>query len=969
MNDNLRRVFLLLSILVTGFQLENFLYGEELGALTLVNGDMYRGSFDRDASKGDTMVWKSPLFDAGLVIPWSSIEQIKLPKSEAMVRKNTSPDAELINHVFELRNGEVVSGQLESFDDRDKTISVIASVGEKIRIAQTDLRSILRQTQVFLGSDLRTDTTGVLLHSAWRQVTPAIKQGGKSRWYADGEYYRTETAGTSITQMVSLPEMASIDIDVDWQQRSPNWMLTLGEPRKLEIHFRKLETRNAIAVSLLVDDELYADVSTAILPSDGVTSVSLRLLFDSNRGRFYLLKGGLPIAELRLKKSVRLKGRNAMTFTNIGTGQISLQRIRIHPTVFSSPYVPKGISNDANLTNSNGTKVKLDLKPEEVTATTETLLASGETMLGDPTSYDAETKTIGFMQADSNLFRATLDQISRIEFKEVANWESPHKAVSACLDLWDGSRFAGQSIAFDSGTIQLTLAHLRKSVRIPAEWVATIQFRAATADLSQTMQDRRADTNGLMRLSSPEGSSTGLIEKVEAKGNRLFWRPRHVLQSVPFREGISGTIDMIRDAASPVVDVNTLSTRNNTRRVQIINGRAVQPEQDLGRSLRPDEPSLFLENGDCFPASVVALSENEATITSSIFDSGKIPSDLIRGMKVLFFIGIDGIDEQTKKRMLTLPRTLRNNPPTHAVVARTGDVIRGQLRRMTPDAVTIEVRGSERIISLKTVAEIVKLTPAPELESSGKDPSALESIKPAQGLLLQALSDTGSRISIVPTRVEENLLHGDHPQLGSCKIDMSQVRRFVFGDRIHTDTSRSYFSKWQLRNAPDPKFVNEEDEPDGDGNDGTSPAHTNLIGAMAPPIELKKLDGGEFKLKDLKGKLVVLDFWATWCGPCVASLPKLNDIAQEYKGSGVEVIAVNIEQEPTEIQGLLKRLEISPNVVLDSDGAIARIYQAMAIPQTVIINAEGKIQHIFVGGGVEKKIRDSLDKLIGATGS
>jgi thiol-disulfide isomerase/thioredoxin len=164
--------------------------------------------------------------------------------------------------------------------------------------------------------------------------------------------------------------------------------------------------------------------------------------------------------------------------------------------------------------------------------------------------------------------------------------------------------------------------------------------------------------------------------------------------------------------------------------------------------------------------------------------------------------------------------------------------------------------------------------------------------------------------------------------------------------------------------------VNDLDDPDADSKGGSgngmSPQLESLIGAIAPAFELPLLEGDRIRLEDLRGKIVVLDFWATWCGPCIVSLPKLNEIAQEYRGANVQLIAVNIEQKPSEIKSMLGKLEIKPTVALDSDGAVARAYFAEAIPQTVIIDANGKIVRIVVGGGedAEKQIRSMLDSLI-----
>src|SRR5581483_922358 len=95
---------------------------------------------------------------------------------------------------------------------------------------------------------------------------------------------------------------------------------------------------------------------------------------------------------------------------------------------------------------------------------------------------------------------------------------------------------------------------------------------------------------------------------------------------------------------------------------------------------------------------------------------------------------------------------------------------------------------------------------------------------------------------------------------------------------------------------------------------GGQQAPSPLLGEAAPDVDLKLLDGGDFRLKEHRGgRIVMLDFWATWCGPCVQEMPILAEVAEAYKDKGVVFCAVNMREKPEEIRTFLddKKLKVS----------------------------------------------------------
>ncbi len=127
------------------------------------------------------------------------------------------------------------------------------------------------------------------------------------------------------------------------------------------------------------------------------------------------------------------------------------------------------------------------------------------------------------------------------------------------------------------------------------------------------------------------------------------------------------------------------------------------------------------------------------------------------------------------------------------------------------------------------------------------------------------------------------------------------------------------------------------------------PEPSKMEGKAAPDFTLTGLDDKEIKLSGLKGSVVVLDFWATWCPPCRASLPHLDEMAKEVAKDGVKVYAVNLEEEKAAVAKFVADTKLGVPVLLDSTGGTAQAYGASAIPETVVVGKDGKVKKVFVG--------------------
>ena len=139
-----------------------------------------------------------------------------------------------------------------------------------------------------------------------------------------------------------------------------------------------------------------------------------------------------------------------------------------------------------------------------------------------------------------------------------------------------------------------------------------------------------------------------------------------------------------------------------------------------------------------------------------------------------------------------------------------------------------------------------------------------------------------------------------------------------------------------------------------------------LVGKAAPEIELGMLDGGNFKLSDHKGKIVIVDFWATWCGPCVAAMPILLKVAEEYKDEGVILVGSNQGEDKPTVRGFLKEKEWKLQVAMDPENESGNDYKVTGIPQTVIVGKDGVVKKVHVGfrPDLEEMLKAELDAIM-----
>lgn len=135
---------------------------------------------------------------------------------------------------------------------------------------------------------------------------------------------------------------------------------------------------------------------------------------------------------------------------------------------------------------------------------------------------------------------------------------------------------------------------------------------------------------------------------------------------------------------------------------------------------------------------------------------------------------------------------------------------------------------------------------------------------------------------------------------------------------------------------------------------------------VAPDFALKSLEGSNLRLQEQRGRVVMVNFWATWCGPCKIEMPHLVRLYDKYKGSGFQLLGVNIDEDPRQAQQLATKMGLHFPVLLDTEKRVSKLYDLSTMPSTVLIDRNGRVRYIHRGyrdgyeDTYEKQIRELL---------
>lgn len=129
----------------------------------------------------------------------------------------------------------------------------------------------------------------------------------------------------------------------------------------------------------------------------------------------------------------------------------------------------------------------------------------------------------------------------------------------------------------------------------------------------------------------------------------------------------------------------------------------------------------------------------------------------------------------------------------------------------------------------------------------------------------------------------------------------------------------------------------------------TSLASSGLVGQLAPDFVLKSASGDNLRLSEFRGDVVMINFWATWCGPCRQEMPLLDELYSKYQRVGFNLLGVNIDDDSGKAMNMIAELGVSFPVLFDTHKEVSKLYAVDAMPVTILVDRDGMVRHVHHG--------------------
>jgi len=896
------------------------------GVLRLTTGGTVAGNFRPSPEKG-TIVWQGEEFTRPFTFAAAAVSSIQMPADPTAKPAGTFG--------IELAGGDTLYGDLLRIDD----------AGAEFQVPQ--LGKVLVKTES-LRRLFRIDGNPTLLFHG-----PAGLAGWKANeegvWQEDGPHLKTDRQGAMLTRDFALPADVSIEFQIAWD-KTPAFTLALGmNPDAAADHrqhgFRfEVWDRDLVVVR---ENPARADAAFLQTLSSEVKHIHLTVYLSQSKGELQVygpdgkLQAAIKVAPVAMKLGSGIRLIN-------GAGDLRLEHLRI--ARWNGSVLEPVPAGQARIQKTDGS------------------LAMGQLLRVDEAAGEAVLKK------DDQEVRVPLSEVAVLD-RSAAPSEEARKMAAVCQD---GTRVSGTLEEVGQGQLVMSTPDLRDPVRLPLARVRTL---SAIAKEKPELPAPPAGRAGRIEVHGQKLPGRLVAADADAEGTCLAWQPDGSSTASPLRAGAAGRV-VYRDPPPPqpqTATQNRVEPQGNFAAIFLRNVNKGAPKTSAGKKAM----TLHLVSGDMIPCTSLIVGEDGVTIETPLARGQLVPHDQVKAVELIPGAPQPKLKNAKKDRLLTLPRLQKGSPPTHLLCSRTGDFLRCRLVEMNQEKVVVEIQLENVEIPRDRVAQVIWFHPedleareaasteAPVAEKTPATPSPpstppVEAPRPE--FRAQILRRDGNRVTFFPEKVDDKMISGRSLVLGPCEFALADADQILFGQSIEMAAAELPYHQWKLHPALEPLVA--QDLGDGPSGEGPSGKESALVGKPAPDFELDMLTGGKFKLSDCKGQIVVLDFWATWCGPCMQTMPLVEKAMEEFDPKQVRLVAVNLEEPAKNVQAVLDRHSLKVPVALDEDGVAARKYEANAIPQTVIVDREGKVHRLYVGGGPDmvEQLSSALKALLAPPG-
>jgi thiol-disulfide isomerase/thioredoxin len=538
------------------------------------------------------------------------------------------------------------------------------------------------------------------------------------------------------------------------------------------------------------------------------------------------------------------------------------------------------------------------------------LLATNKRVYAQLIGYDARSTAFSF-QARDGVVTYQANDIAEIVLSEAGPSKEPVR-----LEYSEGTRLSGELVKVGDGKVVVRSSSLVEAVTLPLAGLRSIRAAAPGAP-----PPRRS---GEALFVFGEDRLHGRLVAAEAKAGQtsLAWQPSGGSNGAAIRTGAAVFIDFGSTAATASDD------------------------------LSDGEDRVFLKGGDVLRCRISTIDADETVLRVVGSELKRVANAQIKAVE-LGPHSRGSIADDKLERLLTVPRLQKDDPPTHVLGSLAGDYLRGQLIGVSEDRVSFRVGRARREFSRDRIASVVWLDASP---NEAGEPAADQ----AAAGTVHVVDADGLSLSLASSRLDEGSIVGTNQLLGDCRLSLECLS----GLRIGPASARPAFARryvtWKLTGAIEPKAFAE------DVAGGRQADESELVGRPAPDFTLELLDGPKFALATQRGKVVVLDFWASWCAPCIKGLPDLAALSAEFDAGRVRFVAVNLQETRDDAAQAAARLKLNLPVALDLDGRVASRYGAASIPYTVVVGPDGRVAHAFTGYGprLANELREAIGRAL-----